>query len=71
MSDEKRRAWITRLFSSAQGKAGGVIRCSRSSIEKQGTVEHLRTAIFEEGFHLVENGDQLVIFCNTDPLTVT
>jgi len=62
--------WIDQIFKSKQAHIGGIVRRSVMSVKRFATVKKLRNAVASRGFHMVRNGDQFVIFCNTQGLKI-
>jgi len=61
-------AWLGHLFSSKAAREGGVIRRKRRDIERYAGWDRFLALVSRRGFQLVSNGDQIVIFCNREPL---
>ncbi|WP_439523710.1 hypothetical protein [Marivita sp.] len=60
--------WIRNVFSAKAVGRGGVIHRATRDIERYaGRVAFMRE-VHRRGFTLVENGDQMVVFCNRDPV---
>jgi hypothetical protein len=63
-------AWMSRFLAAASENRSGVVRRAISEVENYET----RTTFIEEcrrsGYHVIEFGDQLVIFCYDLPLIV-
>lgn len=56
-------AWINQIFRAGEASRGGVVRRSRSSVEREASVAMLEAAVRARGFHLIEAGDQFLILC--------
>lgn len=56
--------YINRIFEADAAKNGGVVRRKISNIDKYASLKYLIEAVEEKGFHLIEAGDQYVIFCS-------
>lgn len=64
------RTWISQIFSSQSARGGGIVRRKMASVIEYASVEMLRAEVIRRGFHMVESGDQFVIFCNTGDLKI-
>ncbi len=58
--------WIKQIFNSAIAKRGGVVRRKLSTIDKNTTRAKLKAACKAQGYHIVQHGDQWLIFCGPD-----
>lgn len=63
-------AWVNQVFRSKIAKRGGVVRRKISSIEKFASCELVKAECREKGFHIVEHGDQWLIFCDKANLRI-
>ncbi len=63
-------SWIEQIFDSQQAQQGGMVRRSVSSIRRFASINELIYAVRLRGFHMVRNGAQYVIFCNTRGLEI-
>jgi len=61
---------IERIFNSIQAQNGGVVRRDANSVRRFASIADLETAVRIRGFHLIRNGNQLVIFCNKADLQI-
>ena len=57
-------AWIDQIFQSKIAQRGGVVRRKLTSIEKYSSRAELRKESRRRGYHIVEHGDQWLIFCD-------
>ena len=57
-------AWTDQIFESQIAKRGGVVRRKLSSIDKFASRDELRNECAIRGFHVIEHGDQWLIFCD-------
>ncbi|MDX2482261.1 MAG: N-(5'-phosphoribosyl)anthranilate isomerase [Pseudodonghicola sp.] len=62
--------WLLQLFSSKAACAGGVIRRQTRDGERLIGRTQFEAELARRGFHAVENADQIVIFCNQQPVRV-
>jgi len=56
--------FINRIFEAKAAKNGGIVRRKIADIEKYASFKYLLKEVGERGFHLIETGDQYVIFCS-------
>ena len=61
-------AWALQAFESKTAKAGGVIRRSVAAAVKANGLRQLISIAKARGYTVIENGNQLVIVCNSDHL---
>ena len=57
-------AWFRHLFSSQSARDGGVVRRKVRDMERMVGREVFVDEITRRGFTAVENGDQVIVFCN-------
>ncbi|GHG95382.1 hypothetical protein [Pseudodonghicola xiamenensis] len=62
--------WLYQLFSSRAACEGWVIRRQTRDVERLVRRTQFETELARRGFHAVENGGQIVIFCNQEPVRV-
>ena len=60
--------WLNDLFACKAVQQGAVIRRKARDIERFVGMKAFRAEIQRRGFHAVENGGQIVIFCNREPV---
>ncbi|MFY0680216.1 MAG: N-(5'-phosphoribosyl)anthranilate isomerase [Thalassovita sp.] len=60
--------WLLHLFSSKAARTGGVVRRAIRNIDQFYGREAFLAEIDRRGYHVVENSDQWVIFCNQEPV---
>ena len=60
--------WLADLFSSKAVNQGAVIRRKARDIERFAGMERFMAEIDRRGFRALENGGQIVIFCNRAPV---
>ncbi|OSQ49321.1 hypothetical protein [Marivita geojedonensis] len=60
--------WLRNVFSAKAVGRGGVIHRSARDVERIVGRDAFLREVQRRGFTLVENGDQLVVFCNRDPV---
>lgn len=61
-------AWLSDLFRCKAVQQGAVIRRKARDVERIVGMERFLAEIDRRGFQVVENGGQLVIFCNRAPI---
>lgn len=60
--------WLIDLFSSRAAATGGVVRRKKRDVERYVGLDEFKQELTRRGFHAIENGGQLVIFCNQEPI---
>lgn len=60
--------WLRTVFSAEAVGRGGVIQRSARDVERLVGRSAFLREVQRRGFTVVENGDQLVVFCNRDPM---
>lgn len=60
--------WLRNVFSAKAVGRGGVIHRSARDVDRVVGRAAFLFEVRRRGFTLVENGDQLVVFCNRDPV---
>lgn len=60
--------WIERTFSSPAVHNGGVIKRNLDEVEWFVGRERFLSEVKRRGFQALENGNALVVFCNTNPV---
>lgn len=63
-------SWIALVFNAKAVAKGGVVRRSRVWVEREIGMARFVAEVRQRGFHLVENGGQLIVICNQDGLKV-
>ncbi len=63
-------AWIDQIFDAKIVKKDGIVRRKRSAVSKHASFDELLDQVKERGYHLVETGDQYVVFCNKGALKI-
>lgn len=58
-------AWVKQIFESQIAKRGGVVRRKVTSIDKESSRDEVKKECRKRGYHIVEHGDQWLIFCDT------
>ena len=58
------------MFESKTAKSGGVIRRKISNIQKYSSTQLLISYVRKRGFHIIQTGDQYVIFCNPGDIKI-
>lgn len=57
-------AWIDQIFTAEAVAKGEVVRRNLADVIKFSTLAELQAEVKARGFHLIQNGDQLIILCN-------
>lgn len=60
--------WLRNVFSAKAAGRGGVIHRSARDVERVVGRDAFLREVQRRGFTLVQNGEQLVVFCNRDPV---
>lgn len=65
-------AWIEQIFEKGRApmNRGEPLRRSVSWVKKRGSVEDLITEVRRRKFHMIENGGQYIIFCNSGVMQI-
>lgn len=59
---------MLQVFSSKTARQGGVVRRRRADVERIVGRTAFLAEIRRRGFHAVENGGDIVVFCNAQPI---
>lgn len=68
MSPLSPNGWLADLFSSKAARTGAVIRRKRRDTERFAGMDSFMGELERRGYRAVENGDQVIIFCNAEPV---
>lgn len=60
--------WIQRIFDAKSARQGGVVRRKLRDVDLIVGRAAFAREIERRGFHAIRNGDQIVVFCNNEPL---
>ncbi|MEQ8897931.1 MAG: aspartate aminotransferase [Roseovarius sp.] len=60
--------WLKDLFACKAVQQGGVIRRKARDVERFAGMEPFLQEVRRRGFRVAENGGQVVIFCNREPV---
>ncbi|MAY86404.1 MAG: N-(5'-phosphoribosyl)anthranilate isomerase [Pseudooceanicola sp.] len=60
--------WMQRIFEAKAARQGQVVRRSLKDIDLIVGREAFERELQRRGYHAVMNGDQVVIFCNNQPI---
>lgn len=63
-------AWVQQIFQSQIAKRGGVARRKVSSIDKYASRAEVKRECRRRGYHIVQHGDQWLIFCDKASVTI-
>lgn len=63
-------SWIDQMFSAQQAHAGGVVRRSIHDINKYASLEEVLERVDDQGWHVVQIGDQIIVLCNTGDIRI-
>jgi hypothetical protein len=58
-------AWVQQIFLAQAASNGGILRRKIASVVQFASSADLEAEVKRRGFHMVETGDQYVIFCHT------
>ena len=64
------RSWINQIFDCHAAHNGGVVRRQIASVIDYASIDMLRAEVLRRGYHMIESGDQFVIFCNEGDLKI-
>ena len=62
--------WLDQIFAAKVVTCGGVIRRSKMWVEAEIGLPRFEYAVRARGFHLIEEGQQLVIICHSGPIAM-
>ena len=62
--------WLSQVFAAKAVASRGVVRRSRAWVETEIGLDRFEQAVRARGFHLIEAGGQLVVICDSSPVTV-
>ncbi|PJE38119.1 N-(5'-phosphoribosyl)anthranilate isomerase [Pseudooceanicola lipolyticus] len=62
--------WMQRLFDAKAARQGGVVRRKLRDVELIVGKAAFEAELRRRGYHAVQNGDQIVVFCNNEPVRV-
>ncbi|MFW8592913.1 N-(5'-phosphoribosyl)anthranilate isomerase [Cribrihabitans neustonicus] len=60
--------WMHQIFDVKAARQGGVVRRKLRDVERNVGLARLQKELQRRGYHAVINGDQVVIFCNNEPI---
>lgn len=63
-------AWIEQWFAANQANTGGVIRRNREDVDKYTSLDEVIAEARQNGWHVIETGDQVVVLCHTGALHI-
>ncbi len=63
-------AWIDQIFNADAAAQGGVVRRKRDDVEKYASLGELVQEAKDRGFHVIETGGQVVIFCHEGEMVI-
>lgn len=59
--------WVQKIFDAKSARQGQVVRRSMRDIEQIVGRAHFETELKRRGYQAVQNGDQVIVFCNNQP----
>lgn len=62
--------WMAGLFGSQSAQGGRVLRRKLEHIDRYVGREAFIAELRRRGYHAVENANQMIIFCNNEPLRI-
>lgn len=62
--------WFQHLFASQAARDGGVVRRKVRDMERYVGRDTFAAELHRRGYSAVENGGQVIIFCNAEPLKI-
>lgn len=62
--------WVDQIFNARQAGTGGVVRRSVHDVQRYGSLEEIIERAQDEGWHVIETGDQIVVLCHTGALLI-
>ena len=62
--------WLEQVFESKAASSGGIVRRSRSDVERKIGLERLELEVRKRGFRLIDAGDQLIVVCSRAPVRI-
>ena len=62
--------WMQQIFDAKAAREGGVVRRKKRDIDMNVGWVTFERELIRRGYHAVENGGQVVIFCNNEPIRV-
>ena len=65
-------AWVEQIFQAQQAQPanGGVVRRAREDVDKYASLGEIVDYARDNGFHVIETGDQVVILCHSGALVI-
>ena len=63
--------WFRHLFSARAALDGGVVRRKVRDMERMVGRDRFEAELRRRGYSAVENADQVVVFCNAQPVRLT
>lgn len=62
--------WMRQIFEAKAARDGGIVRRKLRDVERNVGRAAFVAEVERRGYHCVENGGQLIIFCNNEPVQV-
>jgi len=62
--------WMQQIFEAKSARTGGVVRRKMRDIERNVGKPRFEAELIRRGYHAVQNGDQVVIFCNNQNIQI-
>ena len=60
--------WMQQIFDVKSARTGGVVRRKLRDVERNVGLARLQAEVERRGYHAVMNGEQIIIFCNNEPV---
>ncbi|WP_261398487.1 N-(5'-phosphoribosyl)anthranilate isomerase [Leisingera daeponensis] len=64
------KLWLQQIFDVKSARYGGVVRRKLRDVERNAGLTRLQAQVLRRGDHTVLNGEQVVIFCNNEPVSL-
>lgn len=63
-------SWVDQIFDAKIVKKDGIVRRKKAAVSRYASFDELLEQVKERGYHLIETGDQYVVFCNKGALKI-
>jgi hypothetical protein len=62
--------WLEQIFEAKIVKKEGIVRRKKSDVHYYSSLEELLEYVQENGWHLIETGNQYVVLCHTGAMKI-